>query len=55
MSEEQKQEILKGDFLRENDDEYTTNLITNKKKDLYVKVGMGAFYIMLLVVSLLVV
>ena len=56
MSEDQlKEQLIKGDFLREDDDAYVAMLAKNEKKNLYLKVVMGAFYITLLVASLFIV
>lgn len=46
---------VEGDFIRENENEYVTNLIQNEKKNLYVKIGMGTLYMVLLIVSLFVI
>ncbi len=48
------QEYLKEDFIAETDN-YLTDLATNKKRDLYLRISMGVVYTTLLVVSLFVV
>lgn len=50
-----KEDILKGDYKSENEDEYVKMLEADSKKDYLLKVGMGAFYIVLLVISLFIV
>ncbi len=50
-----RNEIEKGDYRNETEDEYVKMLEADSKKNLFLKFGMGAFYIALLVVSLFVV
>lgn len=50
-----KEEILKGDFRNEDEDEYVKLLAEDSRKSLIFKVGMGVFYLTLLVISLFVV
>ena len=50
-----KEEILKGDFRNEDEDEYVKLLAEDSRKSLIFKVGMGVFYLTLLVMSLFVV
>ncbi len=45
---------LKEDFVAQTD-EYLNVLELQKKKDLYLKIGMGAVYVMLLLISVVVV
>ena len=49
-----KKEIMKGDFKSEDEDLYVKMLENNTKKNFILKVGMGAAYILLLIVSLFV-
>ncbi len=46
---------MKGDYRNEDDDEYIKMLESDTKKNLFLKIGMGTFYILLLIVSLFVV
>jgi hypothetical protein len=50
-----KEELLKGDFRNEDEDEYVKLLAEDSKKSLIFKIGMGVFYLTLLIVSLFVV
>jgi hypothetical protein len=50
--EKLKVDIMMGDFKSEDEDEYVKMLESDSKKNLLIKVSMGAFYILLLVVSL---
>ncbi len=50
-----KEELLKGDFRNEDEDEYVKLLSEDSRKSLIFKVGMGVFYLTLLIVSLFVV
>jgi hypothetical protein len=50
-----KADIMMGDFKCEDEDEYIKMLESDSKKNLLLKIGMGAFYILLLVVSLFIV
>jgi hypothetical protein len=45
---------LKEDYIAKTD-QYLNELEVNKKKDLYVKIGMSVFYVMLLVVSVIII
>ncbi|MFZ1289032.1 MAG: hypothetical protein WAR79_03020 [Melioribacteraceae bacterium] len=45
---------LKEDFVAQTD-EYLNVLELQKKKDLYLKIGMGTVYVMLLLISVVVV
>ncbi len=47
--------IEQGDFRNEDEDEYVKMLEADSKKNLFVKVAVGAVYVVLLVVSLFVV
>ena len=50
-----KEELSKGDYRNEAEDEYVKMLEADSKKNLLLKIGMGAIYISLLVISLFVV
>ena len=50
-----QQSIEAGDFKSEDEDEYVKMLEADSKKNLVLKIGVGAVYIILLVVSLFVV
>ena len=50
-----KEEILKGDYRNEAEDEYVKMIEADSKKNLLLKLSMGAIYIFLLIVSLFVV
>jgi len=50
-----KEEIMKGDFRSEDEDLYVKMLEADSKKSLALKIGMGTFYILLLIVSLFIV
>jgi hypothetical protein len=50
-----KEELYKGDYRNEAEDEYVKMLEADSKKNLILKIGMGAIYISLLVISLFVV
>ena len=43
-----KEELLKGDFRNEDEDEYVKKLEDDSKKSIIFKIGMGAFYLTLL-------
>jgi len=49
-----KEEIANGDYKSDNDDEYV-KMLEEDKREYLLKIGMGAFYIVLLVISLLIV
>lgn len=44
-----------GDFRNEDEDEYVKMLEADSKKNLFVKIAVGAVYITLLIVSLFVI
>ncbi|MCB9219933.1 MAG: hypothetical protein H6613_06875 [Ignavibacteriales bacterium] len=48
------EDYLKEDYVNDSDD-YVKDLATNRKRDLYLKIGMGTVYVLLLVVSIMVV
>lgn len=50
-----KKEIEKGDYRSEAEDEYVKMIESDTKKSLFLRVGMGTFYILLLLVSLYIV
>jgi len=50
-----KEELAKGDFRNEAEDEYVKMLEADSKKNLFLKIGMGAIYISLLVISLFII
>ncbi len=50
-----QQSIEAGDFKSEDEDEYVKMLEADSKKNLVLKIGVGAVYVMLLIVSLFVV
>jgi hypothetical protein len=50
-----KEELLKGDFRNENEDDYVKKIEADTKRNRIIKISMGAFYITLLIVSLFVI
>ena len=50
-----KEELKKGDYRNEAEDEYVKMLEADSKKNLYIKIGMGTLYISLLIISLFIV
>ena len=50
-----KKELYKGDFKSEAEDEYVKKLEASSKRDLLLRVGMGTFYFLLLIISLFIV
>ena len=48
------EDYLKEDYANDSDN-YVKDLATNRKRDLYLKIGMGTVYVLLLVVSIMVV
>lgn len=50
-----KEELAKGDYRNEAEDEYVKMLEADSKKNLFLKIGMGAIYVSLLVISLFIV
>ena len=49
-----KDDLIKGDY-KSDDDEYVKMLEAESKRDYYLKIGMGTFYIILLVISLFII
>jgi len=50
-----KEELLKGDFRNENEDDYVKKLKADNKKSTLLKIGMGTTYILLLLISLFII
>ena len=50
-----KEELLKGDYKSETEDEYVKNLKTGSRKNTMLVIGMGALYIIILIISLIIV
>jgi hypothetical protein len=50
-----KEELLKGDYRNEAEDEYVKMIEADSKRSLLLKIGMGTIYIFLLVVSLFII
>ena len=50
-----RKELSKGDFKSETEDEYVKMLEANSKRDMLLRVGMGTFYLLLLIISLFIV
>lgn len=50
-----KEELAKGDYRNEDEDEYIKMLEADSKKNFFLKVGIGAIYISLLIISLFIV
>lgn len=50
-----KEELLKGDYRNEAEDEYVKMIEADTKKNLFVKISMGTIYIALLIVSLFII
>lgn len=50
-----KEALAKGDFRNEDEDSYVKMLEKDTKKNLYIKIGVGALYISLLLASLFIV
>lgn len=55
VSKEIKEQILRGDYKSEAEEEYVKKLKKTSKRELFVKIGLGTLYIALLLGSLLVV
>jgi len=50
-----KEELSKGDYRNEAEDEYVKKLEANSKKNLRMKIVMGTFYLLILIISLFVI
>ena len=50
-----KEEISKGDYRSESEDEYVKMLEADSKKSLMLKISMGVIYLSLLIISLFIV
>ena len=50
-----REELAKGDFRNEVEDEYVKMLEADNRKNLFLKVGMGTGYISLLIISLFII
>ena len=50
-----REELAKGDFRNEVEDEYVKMLEADNRKNLFLKVGMGTIYISLLIISLFII
>lgn len=50
-----KEELLKGDFRNENEDDYVKKLEADTKKSTLLKIGMGTTYILLILISLFII
>lgn len=50
-----KEDLLKGDYRNEAEDEYVKMIEADSKKNLLLRIGMGAIYVSLLVISLFIV
>ena len=50
-----KEELNKGDYRNEAEDEYVKMLEADSRKNLFIKVGMGTIYISLLIISLFII
>jgi len=50
-----KEEIMKGDYISDAEDAYVKMVEAESKRSRIVKISMGTFYILLLVVSLFIV
>jgi len=50
-----KEEIAKGDYRSEAEDEYVKMLEADSKKNLFLRIGMGTVYVFLLIISLFIV
>ena len=48
-----REELSKGDFNNDAEDEYIKMLDAHFKKKLFLKVGLGTFYFLILMISLL--
>ena len=50
-----KEELLKGDYRNEAEEEYVKMIEADTKKNLLVKISMGTIYVALLIVSLFII
>ena len=50
-----KEDLAKGDYRNEAEDEYVKMIEADTKKSLFLKIGMGTIYIFLLIISLFIV
>ena len=50
-----KEELSKGDYRNEAEDDYVKMIEADTKKNLFLKVAMGTIYIFLLIISLFIV
>ncbi|MDX1702022.1 MAG: hypothetical protein R3250_15455 [Melioribacteraceae bacterium] len=50
-----KEELKRGDYRNEAEDEYVKMLEADSKKNLFIKIGMGTIYISLLIISLFII
>lgn len=50
-----KEELNKGDYRNESEDEYVKMIEADSKKNLFIKIGMGTLYISLLIISLFII
>ena len=50
-----KEELSKGDFKSEKEDEYIKLLEANSKRKLFLRVSIGSLYLILLIISLFII
>ena len=50
-----KEEILKGDYRNDTEDEYVKMLEADSRKNLLLRIGMGTIYFLILIISLFVI
>ena len=50
-----KEEISRGDYRNEEEDDYVKKIEADSKKSLFLKIAMGTVYILLIVISLFII